>query len=283
MADDLVGRIHYKLLKRVRGLRSRLYWVRQNRLGKARLARELGPARPPLDDLTRYERRLCSQHGEDGILEAVFARIQTTNRYFVEFGVGSGRENNTAYLLKRQGWTGLWMDCQPPRKKRLLEIHTEQVTAENINALFSKYGVPPVFDLLSIDIDGNDYWVWKALTGYRPRVAVIEYNASIPPDEARTIPYDPHFVWDKSDYFGASLLALANLGKAKGYVLVACDSAGANAFFVDEALCAGHFAPHPVTVLYRPPAYRGGHGHRHDPLRRMMRVEEDERQRLPAR
>ena len=112
-------------------------------------------------DLRRYERRVFSQNSEDGVIERILEVIGTTNKYFVEFGVGStGVECNTRYLAQ-QGWQGLLMDAgarpDDPRIRR------ERITAENINDLFAKYQVPDEPDLLSIDIDGNDYWVWKAI------------------------------------------------------------------------------------------------------------------------
>jgi hypothetical protein len=100
---------------------------------------------------------------------------------------------------------------------------------------------------------------------------VIEYNASVQPTESRTIAYDPAFRWSGTDYFGASLLALAKLGQEKDYTLVGCDSSGTNAFFVDATL-ATHFIRHDVRTLYRPPAYGDGRGHPHDPSRTMMAV-----------
>ncbi|MCY3024374.1 MAG: hypothetical protein NTW87_35810, partial [Planctomycetota bacterium] len=271
-SEKLVGRIAQKLAKNARRARTRVYWTWRNVVGRRRMARELADIAAPVTDLNRYERRICSQHGEDGILEALFKVLGTTNRYCVEFGVGSGRECNTAWLVRKHGWTGLWMDGNPRPKKRPLEVRKEFISAENITALFARYGVPREFDLLSIDIDGNDYWVWKKIVGYRPRVVVIEYNASVPPTEARVIPYDPNFVWPKTDYYGASLLALAELGRAKGYALVACDDSGANAFFVDGELAEGRFVLHPVSRLYRAATYRGGHGHPRDPSRSLIPV-----------
>jgi len=226
----------------------------------------------PIADITRYERKFSSQNGEDGILEALFAVIGTTTKYFVEFGAASGRECNTARLAKRHGWTGLMMDAATPPPDAPFPIRREFITAENINALFEKYNVPPAFDLLSIDIDGNDYWVWKSITAYRPRVVVIEYNASIPPTESRVMPYDPNFRWSGTDYFGASLLALATLGSAKGYTLVGCDSSGTNAFFVDATEARERFVPHPVGELYRPPNYKKPKRHPRDPDRTLMPI-----------
>ena len=222
-----------------------------------------------LTNLAAAERKICSQNGEDGVIEAIFAAIGLTNRYFVEFGVEDATECNTAYLLQ-QGWTGLMMDGGGVSHNPLATVQREHITAENINELFAKYDVPEEFDFLSIDIDGNDYWVWKALT-YRPRVVAIEYNASVPPELRRVIAYDPHFRWSGSDYFGASLRALAELGNGKGYELVHCERAGTNAFFVARSQLPAGYVPRPPVEIYRPPNYfYQGYGHQPDYQRTMI-------------
>jgi len=223
-----------------------------------------------IDDLKPFEQRVYSQNGEDGIIKIIFYNIGTTNKFCVEFGVGDGKENNTRYLIERKGWNFLQMDFgprTPPNAKK------EFVTADNINDLFKKYIVPKEFDLLSIDIDSNDYWVWKAIKNYLPRVVVIEYNASIPPDQAKTIEYDPKAGWDGTDYFGASLLALEKLGKEKGYSLIGCDSKGINAFFIRNDVLKNYFVAKSAIKAYRPPGYgrklRGKH-QGHPPSERKM-------------
>jgi len=234
----------------------------------------LMPGRAPLGNLQRYERCWYSQNGEDGILEAIFSRIGVTNRFCVEFGVENGRECNSRYLIERKGWQGLRMDGGE-HAEVVGTVHREFITAENIVALFRKYGVPQEFDLLSIDIDGNDYWVWRAIEGYSPRAVIIEYNSSIRPEESRTVPYQPDFQWDGTNYFGASLLALAKLGRSKGYTLVGCDSQGANAFFVRDDLVAGRFVVRSVAQLYAAPRYGevvGGHFIGHHPSPRMAQM-----------
>ncbi|ALM10329.1 MAG TPA: hypothetical protein DEB30_00430 [Candidatus Peribacter riflensis] len=320
--------------------------------------------RRPLTDLSLFQRRMpfierreYSQNGEDGIIAAIFAKIGTTNKYCVEFGVEDGLQCNCRYLLKHRGWTGLLMDggewpttvqtqqqdnqqqtetnpSAPLRagstqhkeweraaggeeegpvsrpfveragptsraealearrggtgpggagvgapvfwlhlcddkggKNHCLGVHREFITAENIEPLFKKYGVPAECDLLSIDIDGNDYWVWKAITHFHPRVVIMEYNANKGPELSVTIPYDPAFIWDKTDYQGASLKALEKLGREKGYTLVATDRNGVNAFFVLDALVPGNFVPPPFAQIFHPAAYKGitGKGHPADP------------------
>ncbi len=128
------------------------------------------------------------------------------------------------------------------------------MTAENIQDLFQKYNVPKNFDLLSIDIDFNDYWVWKAIVNYFPRVVVIEYNSSIPPNVSKVVPYDPDASWDRTNYFGASLLALQKLGLTKGYTLVGCNNLGVNAFFCKSELIKG-IPVKGIQNLYKSPKY----------------------------
>jgi tetratricopeptide (TPR) repeat protein len=222
-----------------------------------------------LADLDKFERKVHSQNGEDGVIEAIFAAIGVTNRFFVEFGVHDATECNTASLLE-QGWTGLMMDGSGISNNPLATIHKEFITRENINTLFAKYQVPLDFDLLSIDIDGNDYWVWQALT-YRPRVVVIEYNASVPHEYRLTVPYDARFRWDLSEFFGASLRALAELGASKGYELVYCERAGVNAFFVVRSALTPNYVAKPLAEIYRPPNYfYQGLAHKSEPLRGMI-------------
>jgi hypothetical protein len=139
----------------------------------------------------------------------------------------------------------------------------ERITAENIVAIFKKMNVPAEFDLLSIDIDGNDYWVWRALEAYKPRVAVIEYNAAHPPPARKVIPYNPGFVWDRTTYYGASLSSLTLLGKQLGYALLGTNKKGVNAFFIrNDELASSRFAELTPAQGFHPPdygPYDGGH------------------------
>jgi len=183
------------------------------------------------DDLRAHEARVYSQCGEDGVIERLFERIGVRSRFFVEFGAWDGVHlSNTANLRLHQGWSGLLMEGDPPRATQA--VRSEFVTAENVNELFEKYAVPEAFDLLSVDIDGNEYWVWKALTRCRPRVVVIEYNIFFAPDQSQTVRYAADHIWDETTYHGASLLALQRLGTGKGYTLVYADRWSPNAFFV---------------------------------------------------
>ena len=220
-----------------------------------------------LKKLNRYEFQVYSQTGEDGILEEIFERIGARNRFFVEFGAGNGLENNTAYLLVK-GWSGFWIEADAEASKQIrgafsaplaarqLSFRTAFITSENIESMFLEAAVPEEPDLLSIDIDGNDYWVWKAIQAYRPRVVVIEYNALFRENTFWIMKYNPNAVWDKTCYQGASLKSLERLGLSKGYKLVGCNFAGVNAFFVREDLVEDRFlAPYTAENHYEPPRY----------------------------
>lgn len=217
--------------------------------------------------LLRHGFKVYSQHDEDGITEEIFNRVGTTNRFFVEFGVGDGLENGTAYCLLK-GWGGVWIDgsavCVDAIEKNFrpfidagrLRVRYSFITAENIEQLFSELRVPAEFDLLSIDIDNNDYWVWQAIRNYSPRVVAVEYNASFKQTAACVVPYSPTNIWNHTNYFGASLKALEGLGRQKGYSLVGCNYTGVTAFFVRDDLVGDRFAaPFTSENHYEPPRY----------------------------
>jgi hypothetical protein len=223
------------------------------------------PSTPRWSDqkrLLQYQHRVNSQHGEDGMLREIFRRIGTTDRFFVEIGVGDGTENNTAFLLST-GWTGLWIDgdgsfvrnVEPrPDLRGHLKWHVGFITRENVAGLLQSNKVATEFDLLSVDIDQNTWYVWSALKDYRPRVVVIEYNSVLPADCDWKVAYQADRTWNGTHNFGASLKALENLGRALGYSLVGCDWCGLNAFFVRDDLLGDHFAaPYTAENHYEPP------------------------------
>lgn len=221
-------------------------------------------------DLSIYEKKIHSQNGEDGVLKEIFSLIGTTNKYFVEFGVEAGFECNTRNLRENLGWNGLMMDSF--NENISINLYKEFITAENINYLFSKYEVPQEFDLLSIDIDYNDFYIWNSLKQYSPRVVIIEYNATFLPDEDKVIPYDPYGMWDVTNFFGASILSLSKLGESKGYTLVYTENSGVNLFFIRNDLLEDVSFTNvgDVIKLYKFPAYGYGPngGHAQDPYNR---------------
>lgn len=185
-------------------------------------------------DLRPYECRLISQYGEDGVIQKIFDLIGTTDKYYVEFGAGDGHYcSNTEYLREKFGWTGLLLEGGRPDDPSI-NLYKEFITAENINDLFFKYNVPEEFDLISIDIDRNDFYVWNALCkNFRPRVVVIEFNGWFNWNEDRVIKY-ANVWWNASEYSGASIKAMYNLGRRLGYSLVYQESEGVNLFFIRD-------------------------------------------------
>ena len=196
--------------------------------------------------LSAAELRAFSQNGEDGVLAEIFSKIGTTNQFFVEFGVQDGLECNTRLLMEVLGWSGVYFEPDinsfaslSERLENRDDVVTlcEFVTPDNVNTLFARAAVPAEFDLLSIDIDGQDYWVWDALEEFRPRVVVIEYNAALPVEPE--VVEKKGAVQDRStsfQFFGASLGAMRQLGRRKGYTLVHAELAGVNLFFVRDDL-----------------------------------------------
>lgn len=226
------------------------------------ILRELVVARCEPLGLQAYGFRAFSQCDEDGIIAEIFRRIGTTNKRFIEFGVGDGRVNNTILPLL-QGWHGAWIEASADHlalaagrfKQYPLETVNALVTTKNADALVTGLSGGEL-DLLSIDVDGNDYWLWKAIKSTSARVVVIEYNAVFPPCMRKTVAYDPEFAWDGTTYFGASLGALEALGREKNYSLVGCSSSGVNAFFVRSDLVSGKFAqPYTAAEHYQPARY----------------------------
>jgi hypothetical protein len=207
----------------------------------------------PLPDFADIEFRCHSQNGEDGILLYIFSLIGASNRKVLEICAGDGIECNAANLILNHGFSGLLFDGSPEtieRGRAFYAAHPNTciwppqlvaawITAETINDQVATQGFGGDIDLLSLDIDGNDYWVWTALTVVRPRVVVLEFNASCGPEVAATMSYKPDYRLDYSvtPYrCGASLSAFVKLGRAKGYRLVGIQRLGFNAFFVREGI-----------------------------------------------
>lgn len=222
-------------------------------------------------DLSICEASIYSQNGEDGVIDKIFHLIEPSLKYCVDFGAYDGVTGSNTCLLRREGWDSLLMDrlYDIPEKA----IHKEFITAENINDLFAKYSVPLDFGLLSIDIDYNDFYVWQAIDEkYRPCVVVIEYNGTHLPDEDKVAKYRPFFCGGGDNYYGASILALYNLGRSKGYSLVYAEKSGTNLFFIRDDLLAKYDLQfkniNQVDLLYRPPTYGTGPNGGHRPDRR---------------
>jgi len=227
-------------------------------------------------DLSRYEKTFYSQNGEDGIVAKLVQLICPKRGFCVEFGAFDGVTGSNTYLLRRQGWDCLLLDrgYEIPEFK----LHKEYITAQNINQLFEKYQVPEKIDLMSVDIDFNDFYIWKAIDPkYNASILLMEYNASIPPDEDKVVKYHPYYIGDGTNYFGASILAMYRLGRAKGYSLVYAEQTGTNLFFVRDEIVEELEKKgitfkdlNDVEKIYRRPTYgKGEHGgHPDDPKHR---------------
>lgn len=195
-------------------------------------------------DLRAAEKKVFSQFGEDGVIEKIFEIIAPTHGYAIEFGAYDGIHNsNTRNLIVNKGWGGLLIEGNPARAAALIENHKDYpgVTAlhawvypGNIEVIFDEAGAPPDPDLLVIDIDSNDYYIWRVMHEFRPKVVMIEANPSFPPPQLMVIDFHPMNYWDHDRYTGASLQSLYKLAKRKGYELVYSMSFGPNAFFVDK-------------------------------------------------
>jgi hypothetical protein len=179
--------------------------------------------------MKEFERNVTSQSGEDGVLEHILAVIGAGGRAAVEFGAMDGVAlSNTWRLEHEAGWRRWLFDGDPRGNEQVRPVF---LTVENINDEFDAAGVHAAIDVLSIDVDGNDLWLWKALSR-SARVVVIEYNPAVRAGQALAMQYNPDHRWDNTTYYGASLLALWVVGRAKGMRLV--HKTGLNAFFVAE-------------------------------------------------
>jgi hypothetical protein len=194
---------------------------------------------PPYD-LQAERFSFSSQNDEDGLVLAIFKRIGATNRRFVELGCGMNG-GNSGFLASELGWQGLMVDGRDDAIRKIVVRFTghpvtarhQRLTREGINAFITEQGFAGELDLLSIDIDGVDYWIWEALTACNPRLVALEYNWLFGAERAVTVPYsaefDVHAIGNRS-YHGASLTALVHLGRRKGYRLIATERV--NAFFL---------------------------------------------------
>jgi hypothetical protein len=221
-----------------------------------------------IDSLREVEFKVFSQLGEDGIIDWLVERaaIPAALQSFVEFGVENYREANTRFLLQNRGWRGFIMDGRPDMASVLLSDHrylswaydltgkSTFITRENINALLIDAGFDGEIGLLSIDIDGNDFWVWEAITAAQPVIVVCEYNAVLGDRWPISVPYNPTFVRSLPEYhnlyFGTSIAALRALGKRKGYRFLGSNSSGTNAFFVREDYASRFDAALRANVAY---------------------------------
>jgi hypothetical protein len=198
------------------------------------------------NSIREAEFKVFSQFGDDGIIQYLIKNISIDNEKFVEFGVQNYTESNTRFLLINNNWSGLVIDGDKESVDFLkqdeiywrheLTAVAQFVTRENINYIISESGFNGELGLLSIDLDGNDYWIWEAITAIDPVIVIVEYNSVFGSKYAITIPYDENFQRTEAHYsnlyWGCSLKALYLLAKRKGYCFIGCNSNGNNAYFI---------------------------------------------------
>lgn len=192
-------------------------------------------------DLSKFGRNITSEHGEDGILERIFDIIGESSKWCVELGALNGKHgSNVWHLIKEREWSGVLIEADRTYFEKLQQEYKDIQHAycvnvfvsfegeDSLDKIFARTPLPRTFDLFSLDIDGNEYHLWESLSHYRPRVMTVEFNPSIPNDVAFIQPRDMRI------FQGSSLHALVELGRRKGYELIAANEA--NAFFVLKEL-----------------------------------------------
>ena len=233
-------------------------------------ARQVG-ALERLDTLADAEFSIFSQWGEDGIIEWLVHHNGPMPEIFVEFGVETYRESSTRFLLMNRNWRGLIIDGDPANMavakndsiswRYDLTATAAFITKDNINDLITSAGIWGEIGILSVDIDGNDYWVWDAIDCVNPHFVITEYNAVFGDLNALSVPYDPAFVRSQKHYsylyYGASIGAMVSLAAKRGYTLLGTNRAGVNAFFVRNDR-AEQFLSRIADTRPRPSHFREG-------------------------
>ena len=213
----------------------------------------------PPQNLREAEFTIFSQWGEDGIIQWIISLIPDIIHIFIEFGVQDYRESNTRFLLMNDNWKGFIIDSDSDNIKAIkqseyywkydLTAECAFVDRDNINDLFAQNGFNGDIGILSIDIDGNDYWVWEAISVVSPQIVICEYNSLWGNEKSLAVAYDPFFFRTKAHYsnlyWGASIKALTSLAASKGYSLLGSNSAGSNLFFVKSTYAQFFDIPSP--------------------------------------
>jgi hypothetical protein len=243
------------MIKRIKLIYKKLYQkfnydIHKSLLLNAKLLISNNNTKQNIQSLDEVEFQVFSQRGEDGIIQYIINKIEIPNKIFVEFGVETYTESNTRFLLMNNNWSGLVIDGDGENidfikkdfiywKYDITALHSF-ITKENIDKLISDYTKIEDIGILSIDIDGNDYWIWKQIKCIKPRIVICEYNSIFGSKRQVTVPYKEDFYRKKEHYsemyFGASLAAFCELAEKKGYDFIGTSSAGVNAYFVRKDL-----------------------------------------------
>ncbi len=227
--------------------------------------------RAPLKNVQDAEFKVFSQFGEDGILQYLIREsgVLPQERIFIELGVQNYLESNTRFLLMNDHWKGLILDGSEQYMDfvRGQDIYWRYdltavdawIDRDNINRLCGDAGFSGDIGILSIDIDGNDYWVWERIQVVNPVIVVVEWNSVFGDRHAITIPYEPAFQREIAHYsclyWGASIRAFEHLAESKGYALICSNSAGNNLFFVRKDRL-GRLAPLSSKEAYVESSFR---------------------------
>ena len=239
-----IDRIDYELQKHNCEYERHLYDYKNPKVNLGQIQSSLNSKKKGIASFSEVEFQVFSQFGDDGIIQWLINSLDIPNKTFVEFGVEKYIEANTRFLLFSNNWKGLVIDGDKEnisyiKKDRassffnLQSIHSF-ITVDNISELIKSKGFDKDLGLLSIDIDGNDYWIWKSLKKCNPVIIISEYNSEFGMNPW-TIPYNENFVWDKINntyYWGPSLQSLCDLAEEKGYSFIGCNSHGNNAYFI---------------------------------------------------
>lgn len=256
-----------RIVKNIINLNSRLQKI-QEALGRIE-QRQVYQQSGGIND---SEFRVFSQWGEDGIIQFLIRNVPIERNVFIEFGVENYTESNTRFLVINNYWSGLVLDGSLENinyiKKDVIywgyNIKAEHafITKENINDLITRNGIKGDIGILSIDIDGNDYWVWEAINCVTPRIVICEYNSLFGKKAKVTTPYKADFTRDVAHfskiYYGSSIAALNELAVIKGYSLVGSNMAGNNIFFVRNDL-VGKLKVYTPETAYRQLQFRECH------------------------
>jgi hypothetical protein len=235
-----------------------------------RLLSETIKSKKHIDSLSEVEFKVFSQWGDDGIIQWIANNLEFPNKTFVEFGVENYRESNTRFLMMNNNWSGLVMDGSESNVAQIVnseyfwkyELSAKSIfiDRDNINSVLLSSAFHKDVGILHIDLDGNDYWIWKEINAISPIVVILEYNSVFGIDRPITIPYDKYFFRTTAHYsnlyFGASLRALHQLSTNKGYSFIGCNSAGNNAYFVrkdklNDNICEVSLENGYVVSMYR--------------------------------
>ena len=236
-----------KLQDQIDKLQSRQIQAQEQHLMMmGKLLSEHFKSKKEIASLNEVEFKVFSQYGDDGIIQWLVNHIDFPNKTFIDFGVENFRESNTRYLMMNDNWEGFVMDGSAANIEQItsseyfwkynLSAKAVFIDTDNINRLLSEAKLGSEVGILHIDLDGNDYWIWKKINAISPILVIIEYNSVFGINRTITIPYDKQFDRTRAHhsnlYFGSSLASLYQLSQDKGYSFIGCNSAGNNAYFV---------------------------------------------------